>query len=655
MVERLTGVALREYSIRETDGLIQELEEMKDTPISSLPERLQSFIINEQRLCCIDFRYWCKYAKIVTDRRREERFTPWPSQEFFLARVAREEERQWDAWLGAGGTGEFRFKGRFIFLKSRQVGATRVGNILGAHVTINSENTYSLIASDTPEKGLELWRLWDRLYSSLPWWLAPARDSRVKGEEQYFAGTNSTLVVGAGNQKASFGQGVTVDFFHLTEISRWNRDVIELVDQDLFWAFESSRKVSSIGILESTAEEGVGGWFKQQWDLSVREKSLFIPTFLGWFLCPEKFTLEDPSIVLTSETLALGKQIEERFPDVHLSTSQLRWYQSRRGEMEGKGKLGEFLSQVPSFPEEAFQFANKSIFSPSVIEVMSRGVQKPIQVKEWRGGAFVDATWDGDPVKADGLLLVWAPPMVGRTYYIAVDGAHGREGGDAHAVQVMAAPVGSAKAEQVAEWRGVGGGLASVGAVTSIAMTLGELYRDPITARPACIAPESNPGSPSAFVTLKLVEIGYSNIYIHRQVGRIRGEQLRPELGWQTTSATRTPLVLRGKEALDAGDILIRSPRVIAEMRTFEKKWTESGRVVRYEHSEGEHDDVLISLFIAYWVATEEFALMDAERSARAARVEEVKTPKWDPGMIVLSGEPTKVPGLPTDLFGRFY
>lgn len=658
--ERLTGTPLREYSLAETDEYLAELRKLEDPttnlppPINTLPQHLFAFVTNEQRLCAIDFRYWCKYAKLVTDKRRAERFTPWPSQEYFLKRVANEEERQWKLWLDLGAKGEFTFKGRFIFLKSRQVGATRVSAILGTHLTYTFPNTYSLIASDTPEKGLELWRFWDKVYASLPWFLVPSRDTRVKGQEQYFAGLNSTLAVGSGNQKASFGQGLTIDFAHLTEVARFEHSVLDMIDKDLFWAFGSSQKSYSLCLLESTTEEGVGGWYEDQWNLSVEGKSLFIPTFLGWFLCPDKFKIEDPSIVVTDATQAIGRRIEARFPDVNLTQAQLRWYQVNRGEMEAKGKLPEFYSQVPSFPEEAFQYGHRSIFTYDCVERVGKDIVKPPVVRKWSGSGLVPAEWDGDPATQDGLITIWKPPEPGRIYFMAIDGAHGTADGDSTAIEVVAAPCGDLRAEEVAAWSSRGGGIAGISTVADVAMALGEFYRDPERKMPAQIAPESNPGSPSAFVTLRLIEAGYPNIFVHRRTTKIRGEQLKEDMGWHTTQTTRTPLVLRGQEALETGQLIVVNARVLQEMKTFEKKLLPSG-LAKYEHADRKHDDTLFALFIAYWIATEEYALQDAERSARSAQVRAAKKPEkpYDPRFITWPDEmdPKAWPG---NDFGKF-
>jgi hypothetical protein len=55
--------------------------------------------------------------------------------------------------------------------------------------------------------------------------------------------------------------------------------------------------------------------------------------------------------------LSLADRIEARFPDIHLEKAQLAWYQKKREEAKAKGKLGQFLQERPSFPEEAFEQA----------------------------------------------------------------------------------------------------------------------------------------------------------------------------------------------------------------------------------------------------------------------------------------------------------
>ena len=617
-----------EHSIPEIEARLREIEEWEgkldapeDRDITNLPVNLQRFVLNEQRMCFINFEYWAtRYGYLVTARKKIERFDPWPSQKFFLKEIAREEEKQWERWLRRKTAREFQFQAGFIWVKARQVGGTRLAQFLCGHLTFLTANTYTLIASDTPEKGLELWRLLDKMYTHLPWWMMPKREGRVKGQEHYFDGIGSTISIGAGNQKASLGQGVTVDTFHCTEVSTWDPSVAEMIDLDLFPAFESSEKNYSLGLIESTAAGGSGNWFAKQWEVSAKGEGYYIPVFLSWYHRPDHFRIPDAEDVISPETEALARRIEERYPDVKLHKDQLAWYQKKRREMEAKGNLAGFLQERPSFPEEAFEYGTQSIFSISTRERVKNTLKAPAKVYKWDGDVKLKpATWDGDPEHANGLLFIWEPYEEGRIYYVGVDGSHGVDGGDSHAIQVVAAPVGDAAAKQVAEWcwNGDGRGPGSLSTVADVAMFFGDLYKDP-QGKLACVAPESNPGSPSAYVTLKLREARYPNIYIHRRQLKVRGEQFREEMGWQTNEATRTPLILGGKEGLETGRLRVRSERIMAEMRTFQRTWKDSGKV-KFEHAEGKHDDALIALFIAYAVATDEVALWDAEQALRGA------------------------------------
>lgn len=663
-MEKVLGRALREYTIEEVKENLARLKKLEGddgTPPapSALPPELKLFVENETNLSLVNFRYWAeRYAQIVTDKKRMERFSPWPSQEYFLKKVAEEEEKQWEAWRD-WGKGDFAFKAAFIWVKSRQVGGTRLAQVLMAHLAFMMRNTYAIIASDTPEKGLELWRLLDKLYGALPYYLVPSRSARVKGEEHFFEGIGSTIAVGAGNQKGSLGQGVTVDAFHLSEVSTWDPEVAEMIDDDLLPAFDSSRRPYSLGLVESTAKGGSGNWFGKQWEVSIAGKSEMIPLFLSWFHCPDKFRDDNPNIVLMDDTLSLADRIEARFPDIHLEKAQLAWYQKKREEAKAKGKLGQFLQERPSFPEEAFEHGTQSIFSLETRQQVKEFVRKPKRVYRWEVDHPVEAEWDGDPAHADGLLLIWEDREDGKVYGIGVDGSHGKEDGDYHAVEVVKAPVAGGPAEQVAEWVSRGGGLASLDTVTRVSMFLGELYKGPEW--PAVIAPESNPGSPSAVVTMKLMEAGYPNIYVHRRERKYRGERFKEEMGWQTNEATRGPLTLRGRDALTSGELIIHSSIIFEEMKTFEKTFSPSGKA-KFEHAEGKHDDALIALFIAYWVVSDESMVMTAEEALRAARraAREEKPANKVGGRytIVLGIEPGErdtilVPLPPVDIWGE--
>lgn len=661
-IEQALGEELREYSIPEVDQHVGEISDFvkkwqqlnrrkpSELPdVGELPEPLALFVMNEQTLSQLSFRYWVeRHCWIIADDKKLRRFALWPSQEHFLKHLAHEEQAQWERWASKSADPEFRAKFKFIVVKSRQVGATRFGQAVGAHLTFLFKNTRSIIASDEPEKSLDLWRLWDDIYENLGWWMKPLREGRVKGQEHFFPALGSQVVVGAGNQKTSLGQGLTVDFFHITEVSSWLPEVAKMLDKDLFMAFDSSRKSRSVGLVESTAEGGTENWFHVAYQVAKKGLSSYKSLFIGWFLCPDKWAIPADDILISDDTRAIAKRIERQNPGLRLTKEQLAWYQTRRAEFVAKGDLSTFLQECPSDDEEAFQFGVQSIFPAEVRLRIEAEADEPVNVRRYYPETAMLSSepvkWDGTvegkivgPGEReggmDGLVFIWEPPTKGFRYYIGLDASHGKDYGDGHSIQVVRGPAKGFPAMQVAEWRGI----CSPDHIDALAKTLGELYRDN-EGRPALLAPDTTPGSPAEVCLFKLLNQNYQNLYVQIKPKVHRGERVMPEFGIKLNVATRPVVVAKGVEAIKNGDLKVNSLGTLHEMNFFVKNLSKDGGSAKIEHADGHHDDRLFALFIAYYIATEPHVLLWNDEELRFLKNDEVPRTERLPKMQELLG-----------------
>jgi hypothetical protein len=310
---------------------------------------------------------------------------------------------------------------------------------------------------------------------------------------------------------------------------------------------------------------------------------------------------------------------------VSLTRGQLCWYQAKKRAAEATGDLQIFLQEYPSSAEEAFQFGVRSIFPIEVSNKVRNDCKvpfmvydinwekkklKPINLEEWILSDELD--------KAQNRLIQWEQPKAGYTYVVGVDVSYGHDGGDNSAIEVVRVGNRWSKDEQVAEWCGN----VDPAQVDTVAWIMGHIFLDKIDGLPAKMAVEASEGSPGIVCQTRLRERGYPNFYIMRRPNVVGGGWTKL-MGWQTTSGTREPLVQTGIDAIKRAVLHVNSPFTVEEMSTFVSKMTESGKR-KIEHADKYHDDRLMALFIAYYVAHEgESSSIAEERALYYQRMQE--------------------------------
>lgn len=552
------------------------------------------FIMSCRLLAKIDFRFFLtRFCRILSDERRLVPVVPWPSQEKVLAALAAEELRQQE--FGA-------IKLLIALLKSRQVGGTIIGEALIAHMVFLNANTQGLIASDHPDTSLNLYHVLTRMFDNMPTWFRPKMDGRVKGTHLHFHELDSDVLVGAGNQRTTMGQGMTLDACHLTELSTW--EFPKYIDEDLMPAFTSSRKHHSVILMESTGAGAKGNWFYEHFMAAWKKQTSFKALFAAWYLRPNN-RLRSEGFEFLPHTTAMAERVKRETGE-ELDREQLAFYQFARRDFEAKGELEKFYQEYPSTVEEAFQTGVKSVFGLELRARMRDKVRVPHFVGEvnlaTRKLQKVDVESylaSDDPFKSFNRLVIWELPKQGNLYVTSVDASHGLSQDNA-AVEVVRVGNRRKSDEQVAEWCGdlPPGDLAIVAAV------VGRIYRDRVSDLDCLLAVESNPGSPGTTTQLVLQQLGYNNLYIDHNPHSTRGAY-KDRYGWWTTTGTRPLLINTLLEYLKKEEVGINSPDLIIEMGSFVRTQTESGKI-HIAAFDGYNDDRLMALAIALFVAHED-------------------------------------------------
>jgi len=601
--------------------------------LEALSPEEQHFITSSRLLAKIDFRFFLtRFCMILTDQKKLEPVVPWPSQEKVLKVLADEEQRQDEFGV---------VKIPIALLKSRQVGGTVLGEGLVAHMVFLNANTQGLIASDHPDTSLNLYHVLTRIYDNMPPWFRPPIKGRVKGTHLHFPDLDSDVLVGAGNQKTTMGQGMNIDICHLTELSTW--EFPSYIDEDLMPAFNSSRKHHSVILMESTGAGAKGNWFHDHFMAAWKKKTSFKAVFAAWYLRPNN-RVRSEGFEFLQHTLDMAKRVQQESGEA-LDKEQLAFYQYTRRDFEEKGELEKFYQEYPSTVEEAFQTGVKAAFPLELRSKLRDRVRVPVFVGEINllTGKLKKVDVESylaseDPGKWEGRLVIWELPKKGRFYVVAVDASHGMDADNA-AIEVLKVGTRREKDEQVAEWAGD----LPPGDLATVAGIIGRIYRDKDADLDALMAVECNPGSPGTTTQLVLQQLGYNNFYMWRRPHAATGGETLV-YGWWTTPATRPLLTNLLVEYLKKEEIQINSPQLIEEMGTFVRTRTPSGKV-HLAAFEGYHDDRLLALAISLYVAHEDDVvnLADERRRSEEARKLSAAKPKpkqiWQAAASMASGE----------------
>jgi hypothetical protein len=594
----------------------------------------QHFILSSRLLAKVDFRFFLtRFCLILSDEKRIVPIDPWPSQEKVLKILAEEEHRQQE--FGA-------IKVPVVLLKSRQVGGTVLGEALVAHFVFLNPNTQGLIASDHPDTSLNLYHVLTRIYDNMPSWFRPSIAGRVKGTHLHFPELDSDVLVGAGNQRTTMGQGMNIDVCHLTELSTW--EFPSYIDEDLMPAFNSSRKHHSVILLESTGAGAKGNWFYEHFTAAWKKKTSFKAVFAAWYLRPNN-RLRSEGFEFLPHTLNMAHRVKQE-SGMELDRQQLAFYQFTRRDFEAKGELEKFYQEYPSTVAEAFQTGVKSAFSLELRSKLRDEVKPPVFVGEVNLATKKLVRVDiksylesEDPEKAYGRLVIWEMPKPGKSYVVAVDASHGLEQDNA-AVEVVRVGDRLLVDEQVAEWCGN----LPPGDLAIVAALVGRIYRDKGADLDALLAVECNPGSPGTTTQLVLQQLGYNNFYMWQRPHAASGGYATV-YGWWTTTGTRPLLINTLLEYIPKEQVKINSPELIQEMGSFVKSQLPSGRI-HVAAFGGYHDDRLLALAIALYISheTDQVNLAEERRRSQdtkeklAAGKKDIKQ-MYDLGAVMLPGE----------------
>ncbi len=491
---------------------------------------------------------------------------------------------------------------RVIILKARQMGFSTLTEALIFYRTATAFATDSMIVAHTDEATGNLFRMSRRYYDELPPVLRPMLRASNAQELDFNRPTKSRATVKGLDSRircataggAGIGRSYTLRNLHLSEYAFWPGDKAGTFT-GLVQAVPD--KPGTMIVIESTAN----GYddFKTKWDAAVtaqrRGEDGYVPVFFPWYEMREYRRAVPPGFQLTTEE----REIQQTYG---LDDAQMAW---RRWCIQAQcgGDIDLFRQEYPATPDEAFISTGRCVFDQAALVLRREQVRREpwargmFRAEKGKDGKILHYAWVEDQA---GPIRIRKKPEPGAPYVIGGDTAG--TGSDWFAGQVLDNRTG----EQVAVLHHQFGERMYAEQM----YCLGRYYND------ALIGVETNY---STYPEMVLEDLDYPKLYVRERYDNYTGA-LAKAFGFDTNAKTRQVVVDGLKDMARSALETITDYDTLGEMLTFvyDAKW-------KAQAEQGEHDDLVMALGIAYAIRGQQRAV--AETAETAAKV------TWTPDM----------------------
>lgn len=471
---------------------------------------------------------------------------------------------------------------RLYVLKARQFGISTLTTGKFFWKVTNNKNRSAVIVTHEPPATRNLFDMQKRFYKNLNEEFKPSsKYNNVKVlqfDTDDETGLDSSIGVATAGVK-DFGSSQTINYLHISELSKWPRENEGDLLTSLFQCVP--REPDTMVVIESTAK-GIGGEFyrgywasrfqyeiylkngKPAWKVVINENAdptnNYSSVFIPWFVFSE-YEMEPPA------NFTRTIEEEQMVTKYGITDRKLFFYRSILAN-ECKGNKNTRSQEYPTTAKEAFIGSGSPAFDlERVVELRSKC---PDPIKRFN---YMYAT--GSLIEnPEGQILVWELPVSGRPYVISADVAEGLEHGDFNSLTVWDHMTGLEVATFHAH--------ISPLKFAKLLAFLGKMYNS------AWLVPERN--NHGITVVERLVEepsvggLDYQNVYV--EMVDDPPHQARRRFGWVTTTKSRVLMLDLLIEEVSEGSCGIRCKEKFDEMMDF--KVQNDGKI---EAESGSFDD----------------------------------------------------------------
>ena len=477
---------------------------------------------------------------------------------------------------------------RIIILKARQMGFSTLTEAILFKETATKFNVSTGIITHQEDATTNLFNMSKLFYTELPAEIRPqllnsnAKELIFNNREG--TGLNSKIRCMTAGSKG-VGRSATYNKLHISELAFWQGDKKEILTGLLQTVPYTE---DSMVIIESTANGF--DYYKTMWDEAVRGDNDYIPVFIGWNDLPE-YQLPYNGFTLTQEE----KELKIKYG---LSNEQLTW---RRWCIRNncQNDIDKFKQEYPICTEEAFINSGKCYFN--VQNIVKRIQECPNPIKRgffkytYANEKIVDYKWIDDE---RGAVELYELPKNRQPYVLGGDTSG--DGSDFFTAHV----VDNITSKQVAKLRQEYDEVE----YTRQIYCLGKYYNE------ALVGLEANF---SSYPIKELYRLGYRKQFVREIEDDYRNKHEK-RLGVRTDLKTRPVMLANLQEIVLEHISNIVDKDTLREMLVFIKN--ENGRP---EAQEGEHDDLVMGLAIAYYIREQQsFKLLPAQERPIAPSVD---------------------------------
>ncbi len=419
---------------------------------------------------------------------------------------------------------------RNIVLKARQLGIT---SYIAARLfvqTITRRGTLTMLVAHDREAAEEIFRIVHRFWDNLPLKLQEGPLKTSHSSARELVFPRLDSEFTVTSADENAGRGRTIQNLHCTEVSRWGR-----AGEDALASLRAAVVPDGEIVLESTAN-GAWGSFYKEWQQA--EETGYTQHFFPWWFEESYQSKPEPSFEMTEEEAVLAA--------AHgLTPEKITW---RRQQWASLRRMA-----AQEFAEDAvtcFRASGDCVFELEVIEKALAAARDPIEERDNRH------------------LSVWLPPQAGKKYVMGVDPAGGGVDGDYSCAQVIDRKLGTQCAELHGHF--------SLRELGDRLIALAKEYNG------ALVAVERNNHGHAVLAHLETEN--YQNVYVDDD-GKV---------GWNTTGASRPPMIEGLAEMLVERPDLFQSAKLWNECRTFVRSANGAPAA-----APGAHDDCVMAMGIA--------------------------------------------------------
>jgi hypothetical protein len=620
-------------------------------PTEARQKWIRRWIENEQFLCFADASYFAtRYAHIRLADERVVRFDPRLAQIIIHQALAECDEKQVAIQL--------------FLLKARQLGCSTVVAIYFLHRILFRPNTYAVMASVQHQQSDKLQGMIDLVWDKIPWWLPPPKTILKRKDPKWANGSKLSIQAGSQEVGIAQGDSPScIHISELGDYANPKRVLEEGLfpachpTRSLFMVLEGT------GATSTPWQKEKWDFYTANWGKGGRFQPFFIPPACAHDLYPHEDWLRAHPIPAGWEPPEETRRMRRRGELFVRSTDYLRKVLGQRWEMDKEFQWywtclyqeaiashseREFLSQFAATPDDAFQSENAPVFSREVIEVVTKEAKVPYKAYAITGRTIIigdenrpyrppegDIDWtepniklnweaqDGNeyewelvPLKSfddskDELcfdkLLIFEPPEDGAEYAIAIDTAHGLNtpNEDRTSLNVVLSGRGTQADRNVASFTSIrvnSPQMARIAAAIAVLFTTdgnGNITSgNPLLCR--FVIEQVRKAGDECQHQLKIMGfLDHHPMHRYDGAGNVVQTKVTKE-GWFTQPWSRPILIDRFTEAVNTGWLEIRDPVAVHQLPDFVRKYKGQEGKPFCEHTEGAHDDDLMSLAMAW-------------------------------------------------------